>query len=80
MADGRKTEGVKTEAIISPLRKKKWGLPSHSVYKCRPMPMIPTFMSEFSIQILIEIKRSRDRGQFQLRFSWKGLTFAVVSP
>lgn len=44
------------------------------------MPVIPTFMSEVSIQILIEIKRSRDRGQFQLRFSSKGLTFTVVSP
>ena len=71
---------MKTETIISPLRKKKWGLPSHSVYKCRSMPVIPTFTSEVSIQILIEIKRSRDRGQFQLRFSSKGLTFTVVSP
>lgn len=71
---------MKTETIISPLRKKKWGLPSHFVYKCRSMPVIPTFTSEVSIQILIEIKRSRDRGQFQLRFSSKGLTFTVVSP
>lgn len=81
VADGRKTEGVKTEkAIISPPEEEEMGLPSHSVYKCRPMPMIPTFMSEFSIQILIEIKRSRRPGAAPAPRSWKGLTFAVVSP
>lgn len=79
MADGRKTEGVKTEAIISPLRKKKWGLPSHSV-------QVSTDANDSYFHVRVQhsdINRNKadpETAASSSSFSWKGLTFAVVSP
>ena len=53
VADGRRTEGMKTETGIS-----------HSVYKCQPIPVILTFKPEVSFQTLIKIKQSREPGRF----------------
>lgn len=45
---------MKTETGISSQRKKTWGLPSHSVYRRQPVPMIRIFLSEVSVHTLIK--------------------------
>lgn len=70
---------MKAEAGITSQREKTWGLPSHSVYKCQPVAAFRLFLSEVSFQTLIKIKRYREPGQVELRFSSKRLAVTLVS-